>query len=235
MPQQTVLVVEDDQDIRQLISHHLTREGYHLLEAASGEEALKKAKANGVELILLDLMLPGISGMEICRNLKSDAKTSEIPIIMVTAKGSEADIVSGLEVGADDYLVKPFSPRVLVARVKAVLRRKQALASDQGNFIKVENLEIHQGRHQALVDGKPITLTLTEFQILHLLAAKPGWVFTRYQIVDQVKGDDYPVTDRAVDVQIVGLRKKLGVCGKFIETVRGVGYRFFDPAYPTEE
>lgn len=235
MSPQTVLVVEDDQDIRQLMVHHLSREGYALLEAAQGDEGHKMAKSQGVELVLLDLMLPGMSGVEVCRNLKADAQTAGIPIIMVTAKGSEADIVAGLEMGADDYLVKPFSPKVLVARVKAVLRRRQVSTSDKDRSIRVENLEIHPGRHQALVDGKPISLTFTEFQILHLLAAKPGWVFTRYQIVDQIKGDDYPVTDRAIDVQIVGLRKKLGACGKYIETVRGVGYRFFDPAYPPEE
>lgn len=235
MSPQTVLVVEDDQDIRQLMVHHLSREGYALLEATRGDEGQKMAKSRGVELVLLDLMLPGMSGMEVCRNLKADAQTAAIPIIMVTAKGSEADIVAGLEMGADDYLVKPFSPKVLVARVKAVLRRRQVPTSDKDRSIKVENLEIHTGRHQVLVDGKPLSLTFTEFQILHLLAAKPGWVFTRYQIVDQIKGDDYPVTDRAVDVQIVGLRKKLGACGKYIETVRGVGYRFFDPAYPSEE
>jgi two-component system alkaline phosphatase synthesis response regulator PhoP len=234
MPQQTVLVVEDDQDIRQLIVHHLSREGFRLTEAAEGEAGLKMARSGGMELILLDLMLPGISGMEICRSLKADAHTAGIPVIMVTAKGSEADIVAGLEMGADDYLVKPFSPKVLVARVKSVLRRRQTTAFDHDKPVRVENLEIHAGRHQALVDGKPISLTLTEFQILHLLASKPGWVFTRYQIVDQVKGGDYPVTDRAVDVQIVGLRKKLGACGKFIETVRGVGYRFADPAFADE-
>ena len=235
MSQRTVLVVEDDQDIRRLIVHHLAREGFRPTEATGGEAGLHVARSGGVDLILLDLMLPGISGMEICRLLKADADTAGIPVIMVTAKGSEAEIVAGLETGADDYLVKPFSPKVLVARVKSVLRRRHAPAFDHEKSIKVENLEIHPGRHQVLVDGKPISLTLTEFQILHLLASKPGWVFTRYQIVDQVKGGDYPVTDRAVDVQIVGLRKKMGACGKFIETVRGVGYRFFDPAYSSEE
>lgn len=234
MSQQTVLVVEDDQDIRQLIVHHLAREGFRPTEATGGKAGLHIARSGGVDLVLLDLMLPGISGMEICRFLKTDAQTAGIPVIMVTAKGSEADIVAGLEMGADDYLVKPFSPKVLVARVKSVLRRRQAPAFDHDKFITLENLEIHPGRHQVLVDSKPISLTLTEFQILHLLASKPGWVFTRYQIVDRVKGGDYPVTDRSVDVQIVGLRKKLGDCGKFIETVRGVGYRFSDPA-PADE
>ena len=235
MPQQTILVVEDDQDIRQLMIHHLAREGYELREAARGEEGLKTAREDMADLILLDLMLPGISGMEICRTLKADPHTASIPIIMVTAKGSEADIVAGLEMGADDYLVKPFSPRVLTARVKAVLRRRQGQSADPEQSLKFDNLEIHPGRHQVIANGKPVLLTLTEFQILHFLASRPGWVFTRYQIVDKIKGDDYPVTERAVDVQIVGLRKKLGSSGKFIETVRGVGYRFSDPADSTGE
>ncbi len=234
MSNKTVLVVEDDQDIRQLIVHHLTREGFRLTEAADGEAGLKMARYGGPELIVLDLMLPRISGLEICRYLKADSQTAGISIIMVPAKGPEADIVAGLEMGADDYLVKPFSPKVLVARVKSVLRRKQVPAPNHDKSIRIENLEIHPGRHQVLVGGKPISLTLTEFQILHLLASKIGWVFTRYQIVDQVKGGDYPVTDRSVDVQIVGLRKKLGACGKCIETVRGIGYRFSEKTFVDE-
>jgi two-component system phosphate regulon response regulator PhoB len=236
MANESILIIEDDNDIRELIRHHLTREGYRASDATTGPDGLARAKAESPDLILLDLMLPGISGLEICKLLKGDQKTALTPIIMVTAKGSESDIVHGLEMGADDYVVKPFSLRLLVARVKAVLRRHSGTdARREGDLIKVGDLEIHLGRHEVRVSRKPVELTLSEFQILKLLAGKPGWVFTRYQIVDNVKGDDYPVTDRSVDVQIVGLRKKLGKLGDLIETVRGVGYRFADPAYSGEE
>ena len=145
---------------------------------------------------------------------------------MLTAKGEEADIVTGLELGADDYVTKPFSPRILIARVRAVLRRKTKEQPDDALPTKIHNITIHPGRREVLVDGNQVQLTFTEFGILQFLARRPGWVFTRFQIVDAIRGDDYPVTDRSVDVQIVGLRKKLGPSGKYIETVRGVGYRF---------
>ena len=194
--------------------------------AASGEEALKFARQERPNLMLLDLLLPGMDGLEVARRLKSDPSTQEIPVIMVTAKGEEADIVAGLEVGAEDYITKPFSPKVLIARVRAVLRRKAAAPADDKEVLAVHDLLIHPGRREVLVKGKPVPLTFTEFGILNFLARRPGWVFTRSQIVDAVKGDEYFVTDRAVDVQIVGLRKKLGSAAKAIETVRGVGYRF---------
>jgi len=171
-------------------------------------------------------MLPGIDGIEVARELKHDFDTKNIPIVMVTAKGEEADIVTSLELGADDYITKPFSPRILIARVKAVLRRREKGSQDTTSVIQTHNLLIHPGRHEALVNGDPVQLTFTEFGILHYLTRRPGWVFTRSQIVDEVRGDDYYVTDRSVDVQIVGLRRKLGPAGDYIETVRGVGYRF---------
>jgi two-component system phosphate regulon response regulator PhoB len=176
-------------------------------------------------------MLPGMDGLEVCRTLKKESRTERIPIIMVTAKGDEADVVTGLEMGADDYVTKPFSPRVLLARVKAVLRRPaRTKVPEPGSapMIRLYDLEIDPGRHRATVKGKLIELTSTEFTLLYFLASRPGWVFTRYQIVDAVHGSDYPVTDRSIDVQIVGLRRKLGPAGKYIETVRGVGYRFMD-------
>jgi two-component system phosphate regulon response regulator PhoB len=223
-----ILVVEDDEDILELVRYNLRREGYQVSAASTGEEAIKTARSRPFDLFLLDLLLPGIDGLDLCKILKNDSKTAHVPIIMVTAKGEEADIVAGLELGADDYVTKPFSPRVLIARVRAVLRRKVVGVSDSTSPIKIDDMIIHPGRREVVVKGKPLDLTYTEFQLLYHLANKPGWVFTRYQIVNAVRGDDYPVTDRSVDVQVVGLRRKLGSYGKLIETVRGVGYRFSD-------
>ena len=226
MVKKNVLVVDDEEDILELIRFNLAREGYQVFCAVSGEDALKLAQEKPIDLIVLDLMLPGIDGLEVARCLKTDLTTKKIFIVMLTAKGEEADIVTGLELGADDYITKPFSPRVLVARVKAVLRREGKEQLDDSSTLMIHDLVIHPGRHEVLLNGKHVLLTFTEFGILHYLAKRPGWVFTRSQILDAVRGDDYFVTDRSVDVQIVGLRKKLGPAGKYIETVRGVGYRF---------
>ena len=226
MPKEKILVVDDEEDILELIRHNLAREGYQVICVATGEKAVEKARSEKPDLIVLDLMLPGIDGLQVARNLKDDAGTRSIPIIMLTAKGEEADIVTGLELGADDYITKPFSPRVLIARIRAVLRRQDKKIKDDGSVLQVNEITIHPGRRNVTIDGEPVELTYTEFQVLYYLAKRPGWVFTRSQIVDAVRGSDYPVTDRSVDVQIVGLRKKLGACGDYIETVRGVGYRF---------
>ncbi len=221
-----ILAVDDEEDILELVRFNLEREGYPILCATSGTEAIEIIRNENPDLIILDLMLPDIDGLEITRILKNDPKTKTIPIMMLTAKGEEADIVTGLELGADDYITKPFSPRILIARIHAVLRRKKEEAQDESPTVKIHNITIHPGRREVLVDDKPVQLTFTEFSILHYLAKRPGWVFTRFQIVDAIRGEDYPVTDRSVDVQIVGLRKKLGNAGDLIETVRGVGYRF---------
>jgi two-component system phosphate regulon response regulator PhoB len=226
MAKERILVVDDEEDILELVRFHLAREGYQLTLAATGEEALKKARRETFDLVVLDLMLPGLDGLEVAKALKADARTKSVPIVMLTAKGEDADVVSGLEIGADDYITKPFSPRVLTARVKAVLRRRSTATPDETQLITIREFEIHPGRRTVLAGGKPVDLTYTEFQLLSLLARRPGWVFTRSQIVDAVRGSDYPVTDRSVDVQVVGLRKKLGAYGDYIETVRGVGYRF---------
>ncbi len=225
MAKEKILVVDDEEDILELLKFNLSREGYQVSCAASGEEALSQVRSKTPDLMVLDLMLPGIDGLEVAKSLKQDPETKNIPIVMLTAKGEEADIVTGLELGADDYITKPFSPRILVARVRAVLRRKTKEPPDETSVLRVHDLEIHPGRHEVLVNGKPIPLTFTEFGILGYLVRRPGWVFTRSQIVDAVRGDDYFVTDRSVDVQIVGLRKKLGPAGRYIETVRGIGYR----------
>ncbi|MCK4468459.1 MAG: response regulator, partial [Desulfobacterales bacterium] len=226
MADNKILVVDDEEDILELVRYNLARDGYRVVCAASGEQALSRAKSEPFDLIVLDLMLPGIDGLEVAKRLKSKPETRHIPIIMLTAKGEEADIVTGLELGADDYVTKPFSPRILVARVKAVIRRNLQEEADDSSIIQIYELEIDPGKRKVLAKGSHVELTFTEFQILYLLARRPGWVFTRFKIVDLIRGDDYPVTDRSVDVQIVGLRKKLGPCGKYIETVRGVGYRF---------
>jgi two-component system, OmpR family, alkaline phosphatase synthesis response regulator PhoP len=226
MATERILVVDDEEDLLELIHYNLSKEGYQVRCVSSGEMALREARSLLPDLILLDLLLPAVDGLGVCRALKSDPQTRHIPIVMVTAKTEESDVVSGLELGADDYITKPFSPRVLLARIRAVLRRRGAGSADDPGAIRVHELSIHPGRHEVLLRGEPIELTFTEFRLLHFLARKPGWAFSRNQIVDAVKGEDYPVTERSVDVQVAGLRKKLGELGSYIETVRGVGYRF---------
>jgi two-component system, OmpR family, alkaline phosphatase synthesis response regulator PhoP len=225
MTKERILIVDDEEDILELLRFNLTREGYEVRCVATGEEALKAA-LEPTDLILLDLMLPGVNGLEVARYFRAEPRTRDVPIVMVTAKGEEADVVTGLELGADDYIAKPFSPRVLLARIRAVLRRKSTQRPEGDAVLKIHDLVIHPGRREVLVAQTPVALTFTEFGILSYLARRPGWVFTRTQIVDAVRGEDYAVTDRSVDVQIVGLRRKLGSAGKYIETIRGVGYRF---------
>lgn len=226
MAKETILVVEDEEDIRKLLKYNLEKEGYQVFGAATGEEALQAVRDRMPDIILLDLMLPRIDGLEVCRRIKGEAPTRHLPIIMLTAKGEEADIVTGLELGADDYVTKPFSPRVLLARLRATLRRRSLQLPPETEPLMADELAIHPGRHEVLLKGQPIPLTLTEFRLLHLLVRKPEWVFTRSQIVKEIHGDDYPVSDRSIDVQIVSLRKKLGDYGSHIETIRGIGYRF---------
>jgi two-component system alkaline phosphatase synthesis response regulator PhoP len=226
MKKETILVVDDEEDILELVRYNLHREGYTVVCTTSGEEALTLAQREAPDLVILDLMLPGIDGLAVARHLRQHSATSDVPIVMLTAKGEEADVVTGLELGADDYVTKPFSPRILIARLKAVIRRRSGVAEPAGDVLTIRELSIHPGRRHVTAKGRSLDLTYTEFQVLFFLARRPGWVFTRSQIVDAVRGDDYPVTDRSVDVQIVGLRKKLGSLGSYIETVRGVGYRF---------
>ncbi len=232
MPRETVLVVDDEEDILELVKYNLAKEGYTVVTVTTGEDALAAARTKQPDAVVLDLMLPGVDGLEVCRRMKSDPTMRHIPIVMLTAKGTEADIVTGLQLGASDYVTKPFSPRVLTARVKAVLRRDTE-STDAGGVLRVRQLTIHPGRHEVLAGDVPVNLTATEFRILVFLARRPGWVFTRQQIVDAAQGDDVYVadrfvTDRSVDVHIVSLRRKLGPCGAYIETVRGVGYRLRD-------
>ena len=226
MSNMNVIVVEDDEDILELISYNLRREGFTVFGYLSGEEGLARIKRDAPDIVLLDLMLPGVDGLEVCKTIKLEPATRSIPIIMISAKGSETDIITGLELGADDYITKPFSPKILVSRTRAVLRRYQETVVEAGTTINVHELSIDPGKFQIKLAGSPLDLTRDEFQLLLFFAKHPGWVFTRYQIVDGIKGEDYVVTERAVDVRIVGLRKKLGAYSNYIETVRGVGYRF---------
>lgn len=226
MAKKNIFVVEDEEDILDLIRHHLTKEGFAVATATNGLEAVKAIQRKPPELILLDLMLPGLDGLEVCRQLKKDPKTAGVPILMVTAKDEESDVVTGLELGADDYIVKPFRMKELIARVRAALRRQRPAQLDKEAPVRAGGIEIHPGRHEVKVAGEAVDMTFSELRILHVLASRPGWVLTRDQIVDAVRGADYAVTDRAVDFQIVGIRRKLGDHADCIETVRGVGYRF---------
>ena len=225
MANETILIIEDEADIRELIRYNMEREGYKVAECSSSEGATSCLKRALPDLVLLDLMLPGTDGFAFCRTLRAEERTAKIPVIMVTARDEDADIVAGLEVGADDYVTKPFSARILSARVRAVLRRRAVEPGDEKNVMVRGSIEIDRTYHSVKIGGEPVTLTLSEFKTLDLFMKRPGVVFSRYQIVDAVHGDDYPVTDRSVDVQIVGLRRKLGKYSDLIETVRGVGYR----------
>jgi two-component system, OmpR family, alkaline phosphatase synthesis response regulator PhoP len=224
MAKKIILIIEDEKDIRTMLSYALNKEGYEVVEADNGAVGLRRVREYEISLVILDLMLPEIDGLEVCRRMKSDPKTAKIPIIMVTARGEESDVVAGLELGAEDYVVKPFSIKVLIARLRAVLRRKNSSVEDA--TISIGNLKIDSGKHKVTLKGRELELTLSEYGVLFLLAGKIGWVFTRGQIVDAIRGENYAVTERSVDVMVTGLRKKMGTEGRKIETVRGVGYRF---------
>ncbi len=225
---QRVLVVESEEDIQELIRANLAREGYDVSVVSNGEEALQWIRIHKPNLVALDLTLPGMNGLDVCRALKSDPALSHIPVLIVSARGEETDVVTGLELGADDYLTKPFSPRVLVARARAVLRRRKSSLRNHEqaeSTITIHGLKIDPLKQEVFLYENPLVLTSTEFRILHFLSKSPGWVYTRQQIVEKVHGEDYPVTERSIDVQIAGLRKKLGGSSDYIETVRGIGYR----------
>jgi two-component system phosphate regulon response regulator PhoB len=226
MARERILVVDDEPDILELVQYNLQKDNYDVVSVMSGEEALVRVQSSPPDLVVLDLMLPGIDGLEVCKQLKQEPRTATIPLIMLSARGEEADVVAGLELGADDYLTKPFSPRVLLARIKAVLRRRHSIPATADAVITHHDIVIHPGRHEVLVQSTPVQLTPTEFRILHLLVRRPGWVFTRNQIIEAAQGDEASVTVRTVDVHIVALRRKLGACGDAIETIRGIGYRF---------
>lgn len=229
MKREKILVVEDEADLREVLAYNLSREGYRVLLAENGAEGLRKARKEAPDLLLLDLMLPDVDGLEVCRRLKRDPVTGSLPIIMVTAKGEEADVVLGLGVGADDYVSKPFSPRTLLARVKAVLRRgPQREEAETSRRLARGPLSIDADRHEVRLEGQEVRLTATEFRLLHFLAVHPGRVFTRDQLLRRVMGEEVVLVDRNVDVHVRAVRGKLGAHRDLIETVRGVGYRFRD-------
>ena len=226
----TDLIIEDELDIQEMLAFNLRNEGFRVLCSVSGEEGFDKAVEKMPHLILLDLMLPGINGLEVCRRLRRNPELDSIKVIMLTAKSEEADIVSGLELGADDYVTKPFSHRGLLARINSLLRRESTNSSSaEEEVLEFKGLKIHPGRHEILADGESVDLTSSEFKALQIMASRPGWVFSRYQIVDGVHGPGHVVTGRTIDVLMVSLRKKLHGYSSCIETVRGVGYRFKQP------
>ena len=226
MADEIVLVVDDEPDILELISYNLQREGFTVHAVATGKRALEVAASVKPHAIVLDRMLPDIDGVTVCRRLKRNERTLKIPVIMLTAKTEESDVVDGLNSGADDYVTKPFSPKVLNARLRALLRRGQTVSTaESATALAAHGIELDTVRHEVCVDGHRVDLSATEFMILDHLMRHPGWVFSRNKIIDSIRGKDYPVTERSVDVQILGLRKKLGERGAVIETVRGVGYR----------
>ena len=220
-----ILIVDDEEDILSLLQFNLSKSGYEPICVESGEEALEIVKNTKPDLVLLDLMLTGIGGYEVSTKLKANNATKDIPIIMLTARGEEKDIIAGLDRGVADYITKPFSVKVLLAKIEMIIKRTKS-EKEKENIINVGNLTIHSEKHEASIGDKLLDLTFSEFKFLKFLARKPGWAFTRTQMVDAVKGEDYPATDRAVDVAIMGLRKKLGDHSELVETVRGVGYRF---------
>lgn len=226
MSDNVIAIVDDEEDIVELVSHHLKREGFKVKEFYNGRDFLSYIESVMPDLAILDIMLPGIDGLEICRILKSKARTSSLPIIMLTAKATEADVVVGLELGADDYMVKPFSPRELVARVKTILRRASSKEEDK-KLIRLGTLSIDKEKFEATVEGKKIDLTTTEFKILEVLAEGQGRVYTRDQLLKKKRlwGDDKLVYDRTIDVHIKNLREKLGKTGNLIKTIRGIGYK----------
>mgnify|MGYP001608322600 FL=1 len=221
-----VLIVDDEKDIVELVRYHLEKEGLQCLQAADGPTALRLTRQHRPDLLILDLMLPGLDGLEVCRDLRRDAATARLPIIMLTAKADEVDRVVGLEVGADDYIVKPFSPRELVARVKAILRRAQEPSGPPVR--RIGNLEVNEASHQVAVKGRSVELTLKEFGLLRALVRANGRVLNREQLLEGVWGypDATAIESRTVDAHIRRLRQKLGSEARRIVTVKGVGYRF---------
>lgn len=221
-----ICIIEDEKDIVRLISYNLEKEGYEVVSYGSGENAFEFIKLNKPSLILLDIMIPVIDGFEVCKQLKSSPDTQSIPLIMISAKAEESNVVTGLELGADDYITKPFSVAVLIARVRTALRRTVAKPDSSEKILSFENIEIFPDRYDVYVNNELVPFNHTEFKLLCCLASQPGRVYSRLQLIDFMKGESYFVTQRLVDVLLVSIRKKLGDSASLIQTVRGVGYKF---------
>ena len=237
MGTERILIIEDDPEIQEMLQYAFAREGWKLIQEKTGEEGLKTLQAKGADCVILDIMLPGMDGLKTLKKIREEKKFQTLPVILCTARGEEADVVAGLELGADDYVVKPYSPRVLAARIRAGLRRKETAdsvetsvsketATSSKTFWQYGQLSLDTDRHTAFLGDTPLDLFATEFAILAHFMSHPDIVFSRQKLITAIRGTDYPVTDRSVDVQIMGLRKKLGKAGSMIETIRGVGYRF---------
>jgi two-component system phosphate regulon response regulator PhoB len=225
MGAEQILIIEDDPEIQEMLKYSLAREGWNLYQAKTGEDGLKQLFKTGADCIILDIMLPGMDGFKVLKKIREEKQYQSLPVIICTARGEEADVVTGLELGADDYVVKPYSPRVLAARIRAGLRRKETQSSGK-TLWKYGNLSLDVEKHNVFIDEEPVDLFATEFAILAEFMSHPDVVFSRQKLITAVHGPDYPVTDRSVDVQILGLRRKLKNCGDMVETIRGVGYRF---------
>ena len=228
MGAERILIIEDDSQIQEMLKFAFAQEGWKLIQFAKGEEGFEYLRKEGADCIILDIMLPGEDGFKTLKKIRADESFRGLPVIMCSARGEEADIVTGLELGADDYVVKPYSPRVLAARIRAGLRRKEAAAEDK-TILRHGKLSLDVERHAAFLGDTPLDLFATEFAILASFMSNPDIVFSRQKLITAIRGPDYPVTDRSVDVQILGLRKKLKHAGDMIETIRGVGYRFKAP------
>jgi len=230
MGSERILIIEDDPEIQEMLKYAFAQEGWKLTQAITGEEGLERLRKEGADCVVLDIMLPGMDGFKALKKIRADESLSALPVIMCTARGEEADVVAGLELGADDYVIKPYSPRVLAARIRASLRRKESAIAAEDSKEKTSwqhgPLSLDVERHTCFLDEKPLELLATEFAILAQFMSHPDIVFSRQKLITAIRGADYPVTDRSVDVQILGLRKKLMHAGDMIETIRGVGYRF---------
>lgn len=233
MPKPVILVVDDEKDITEIVTYNLQKEGFQVQTCADGESALAKCRSILPDLVVLDVMLPGMDGVEVCRALRRDERTASIPVVLLTAKNEESDVVLGLGVGADDYVGKPFSVKELVARIRALLRRRDRETDEQDRtVVKIGDLLVDSVRHEVVAGKKSVTLTLTEFKLLRFLATHAGRVFTRSELLDHVIGEDVYIVDRNIDVHVRSIRKKLGKLAAHIVTVRGVGYKFDERVVP---
>ena len=225
MAKSTILIIEDERSLLEILAYNLTNEGFEVLTASDGQDGLRRAKTSVPDLVVLDLMLPGLDGLQVCRQIRSDPKTQAIRILMLTAKSEEVDEIVGFNMGADDYVAKPFKIKPLISRIKALLRRPSA-EQQTGETVAIEGIEIDRTNHTAKLDGEEMQLTPTEFKMLWTMMRRPGRPYSRNELLDNARGEDANALERTIDVHVRSLRQKLGDKGRFVETVRGIGYRF---------